>query len=139
MKPERYTIRIRPINNCEGYFITDTGDVYSILGKGNRNKNKITRPYRLKPRRTNTGYQRVYLRDKNNKRKDFYIHRLVDEAFLDNPENKPCINHLDADRSNNYIENLEWATVKGNTDYTMKMNHLKRNKSTGRYEPGDNL
>lgn len=51
---------------------------------------------------------------KNGKQKRFYVHRLMAQAFIPNPENKPQINHIDGDPSNNNIENLEWVTAKEN-------------------------
>ena len=63
----------------------------------------------LTPRKTKTGYLRVQLNGK-----DFYIHRLVGQAFIPNPENKETINHLDEDKSNNRVDNLQWATQSEN-------------------------
>lgn len=44
----------------------------------------------------------------------FRVHRLVAAAFIPNPENKPCIDHIDGDRANNHADNLRWVTVKEN-------------------------
>ena len=62
------------------------------------------------------GYEVVYF-SKNNINKCKKIHRLVAEAFIENPENKPCVNHIDGNKTNNKIENLEWVT------YTENMLH----------------
>lgn len=62
------------------------------------------------------GYKRVTL-CKDNKLKKFQIHRLVAIAFIENPENKPCINHKDENKANNNVDNLEWVTWKENTNY----------------------
>ena len=57
----------------------------------------------------NGGYRRVIL-CKDKKRKRFFIHRLVAEHFIPNPDNKRTVNHKDGNKLNNCVENLEWAT-----------------------------
>lgn len=69
---------------------------------------------------------------KTGRRVDRYIHRLVAEAFLENTENKRYVNHINCVRSDNTADNLEWVTAKENTDYTMAVGHVSRNK-TGQY------
>jgi hypothetical protein len=59
-------------------------------------------------------YQQVSLW-KNNKGKTLYVHRLVAEHFIQNPDNKPEVNHIDGDRQNNKVENLEWVTSSENS------------------------
>ena len=90
--------------------------------------------YEIKPRLTKTGYARVYLRnDHTNKRKDLYIHRLVAQYFIPNPDNKKYVNHINYIRNDNRVENLELCTAKENTDYTLSVNHIKRDINNGRY------
>jgi len=62
------------------------------------------------------GYLEVLL-TKNSVVKPKLIHRLVAEAFLDNPNNYPQVNHRDEDKSNNHVDNLEWCTPKYNANY----------------------
>lgn len=59
------------------------------------------------------GYLRVQLY-KNNKRRNLRVHRLVALAFIPNPDNKPKVNHIDGDPTNNVVSNLEWVTGEEN-------------------------
>lgn len=70
------------------------------------------------------GYRKVRLY-KDGKTKDIYLHRLVALAFIDNPSNKPDVNHLDNDPSNNHVDNLEWCTHSENMQYASKQGRLK--------------
>lgn len=68
-----------------------------------------------------------------NKRKDLYIHRLVAEYFIPNPDNKKYVNHINFIRNDNRVENLEWGTMKENNDITEKVGHVIRDTENGRY------
>ena len=70
----------------------------------------------LKPISTNNGYLRVSL-SKNSVNNTYFVHRLVAQAFILNPENKPEVNHIDGDKTNNKIENLEWCTRSENIQH----------------------
>lgn len=128
---------IKPIKDFDGYFISDDGKVYCNLGKGNRRNNKFISPYEIKPRLTRTGYVRVCCRQMStNICKDLYIHRLVAEYFIPNPENKKIVNHKNCKRNDNRVENLEWCSTKENINYAVLLGNLQRDKITGRFVSG---
>jgi len=77
------------------------------------------------PSKGKTGYLNVNLRNGYEKR--FYIHRLVAEAFIPNPENLPCINHRDEDKENNSIDNLEWCSHKYNNSHGTRIDRICAN------------
>lgn len=80
------------------------------------------------PRLNRYGYDVVDLY-KNGNRQTERIHRLVAEAFIPNPDNKPEVNHKDGNKRNNHISNLEWATKRENIDHAVK--HGLRTPSYG--------
>lgn len=63
------------------------------------------------------GYCEVSL-SKNGNKTHYRVHRLVAAAFIENPENKPHVNHIDSNRANNAIENLEWVTPAENVNHS---------------------
>lgn len=72
---------------------------------------------------------------KNGKRKNFYIHRLVAEAFIDNPEKKPVVNHKDYNTRNNDVNNLEWVTQKENIAHSI--NNMRGKKHNSKTNTGE--
>lgn len=80
----------------------------------------ITSGLELKQHKSKYGYMLVYLW-KNNKGKTYRAHRLVAEAFIPNPQNKPQVNHIDCDRTNNNVSNLEWVTNQENHDWSVRL------------------
>jgi hypothetical protein len=78
----------------------------------------------LGSRLSDRGYHTAVLYN-NGKPKSFRVHQLVAKAFIDNPFNKPHVNHLDGIKSNNFIDNLEWVTISENQKHAFK-NGLNR-------------
>lgn len=93
----------------------------SDLGRVRNKHNKRLKAIRC----TKTGYCITDLKE-NNKKSTKYIHRLVSEAFIPNPNDLPCINHKDENKSNNNVNNLEWCDVKYNNSYGSHINKIKR-------------
>ena len=106
----------KDIEGYEGlYQVSTCGNVKS-LPKVRRNGTGtyIQKERLLKPSNTSTGYKKVEL-CKDGKRKGFKVHRLVAIAFIPNPDNKPEVNHIDGNKINNNIDNLEWVTSSENS------------------------
>lgn len=98
-----YEHQRKPVKGYEGLYEVDIqGNVYSIVQTKSRRKRV------LKPYKTHEGYLKVNLYDSAGKCKKFLVHRLVAEAFIDNPEKLPEVNHIDCNHSNNTVDNLEW-------------------------------
>jgi len=78
------------------------------------------------------GY-RILVLCSNGKRSTKRVHRLVAEAFIPNPDNLPVLNHIDGDKTNNCVENLEWCDVSHNTKHAYKLGALcqKGEKNNG--------
>jgi len=93
-----------------GYRISDAGNVWS-------KRSKLI----LEPVSSGKKYLAVHLYLKNCP-KTCFIHRLVALHFIDNPDNKPTVNHKDKDKTNNCVSNLEWAT------YSEQNYHKYKNK-----------
>jgi hypothetical protein len=80
----------------------------------------------LKPIKDRYGYLIVCLFE-DGKRYYKKIHRLVATAFIENPENKPCIDHIDGQKENNVCSNLRWVTPKENTNNPLTLKNIKEN------------
>lgn len=101
--------------------VSDDGKIYTLdhsyLRKNGRLDNRKGK--QLRPSVDKYGYERVVL-TKNGIRKTYSVHKLVALAFIPNPENKTTINHIDGNKRNNNVSNLEWATEKENQNHKWK-------------------
>ena len=97
----------------EYYSITDDGKIFS---------KRSNRYLKLNPK--DNGY--IYI-ELNVGGQPYYkrVHRLVAEAFIPNPENKPYVNHIDGNKSNNNVSNLEWVTDSENAKHCIKLGLIK--------------
>jgi hypothetical protein len=121
----------KDIKGYEGlYQVSNIGRVKSLTHVTIR-KNGSNLPIReriLKPSTDKDGYLQVVLYN-SGKRKTIKVHRLVCEAFHENPENKSCVNHIDENKTNNEASNLEWSTVKENCNHGTRNTRSAKTKS----------
>lgn len=95
------------------YQASNYGNIRALhYGCRNKSNSLIIRKLTPTPNRDN-GYLRVNLVT-DGKDKRYYIHRLVATTFIPNPDNKPQVNHIDGDKTNNSVSNLEWVTISEN-------------------------
>lgn len=104
------------------YQVSNLGNVKRISNYKCVNK-KYLDNYTLKPLDNGKGYYRIKL-CKNNLSKRVMLHRIIAEAFIPNPNNYKTINHINGDKKDNRIENLEWCTQSQNVLHAFK-NGLK--------------
>lgn len=118
------------------YYVSEFGDVVSYIhGKVKHLKVFETKPKKNKKKRNKKkqGYLYVKLWI-DGKSKAAFLHRLVAQAYIPNPDNKPEVNHKNADKHDNYVSNLEWVTSKENKEHAKNNNLTKYSKGedTGR-------
>lgn len=120
----------KDIKGFEGvYQVSNVGHIRSLdrvetnaLGQNVKRKGKL-----LNPVPNSSGYLRVNLRHEG-KRQRLFVHRIVAEAFCinENPEINTIVNHIDNNYLNNSAKNLEWTTMKGNSQHALKCGRMKR-------------
>ena len=104
--------------------IPGTDGMYQISNSG-KVRSRVNGNWHLMSMHPNSqGYNRVQL--SYPKKRKAFVHRLVAEAFIPNPENLPIVNHKDFDPLNCRVDNLEWTTLQGNYDYSAKRGRYVR-------------
>ena len=112
-----------PIKGYEGlYEVSDKGRVRSL---------KFGKERILKPGKHPNGYFKVEL-CKNRERKQCFVHRLVSQTFIPNPDNLPEVNHKDEDKTNNSVINLEWCDRKYNCNYGTRNERVSEKNTNGK-------
>lgn len=131
------------IENLRGkYQVSDQGRVkrLSVYKCANGKIYELNKELIMTPFDNGGGYKVVSFTIQNSqgaKRKNFYVHRLVATAFIENPNNKPEVNHKNYNRGDNRSENLEWCTDKENSDYSIVHTTHPRSDTSGiRYKKG---
>ena len=125
----------KDIDGFENYQISNLGRIKSkerIVSNSCRTyvkKEEILKNHVMK-----SGYLAIVLRDKEQKKHLLKIHRLIAENFIPNPNNYTQVNHIDGNKANSAIENLEWCTPSQNTRHAIKSGLRRKctNKSTQR-------
>ena len=126
IKPFEFFIMLKDFSN---YKISNLGNVLNIT------TGKIMNQFKC-----NNGYMKIKLKNEYGERKNNLIHRLVLTSFVNNPDNKPCVDHIDNNKTNNKLENLRFATNQENNrnkkiakNNTTGVKGVTTNKSTGKY------
>lgn len=110
--------------DIEGYDgIYKVSNLGKVISTNQDNTGKL-----LTGRRTGKGYLSVAL-FKKSVRKNQLVHRLVAQTFIPNPENKPQVNHIDEDKTNNRVDNLEWVSAKENANHGSRNSRIHQNKA----------
>lgn len=104
----------KQISGYDRYFVSNYGRVKTTY----QGKEHILSPRNKYKNREGKAYYHVRL-SKDGKLKDFFIHRLVAIAFIPNPLNKATVNHIDGNKFNNNVNNLEWATIQEQHDHAI--------------------
>lgn len=132
----------KPVKDFEKYYmISNKGNLKSIIKRQYSFKDKKiieTKEEKYLKLTNDRGYEKIIL-SLNGKRYLKYIHRLVAEAFIPNPNNYKEVNHIDSDPSNNCVENLEWYDRKYNLNYMIKHQEEIKERNELRLEILENI
>jgi len=111
------------------YQVSNFGRIKSLNRIDSSNHRICEKILKLKKRKNYLGVDL----HKNGELRTYSVHRLVAQAFIPNPDNKPQVNHIDEDKYNNQVNNLEWCTVLYNNTYGTRMERQISSKNTPIY------
>ena len=115
----------KPVKGFEGlYEVSNMGNVRSVdkyLMFGNHYCLFKGKPKKASP--NSSSYLKINLY-KNDQEKNYLVHRLVANAFIPNPNNLPCIDHINTIKTDNRVENLRWCTHKENSNNPLTREHI---------------
>lgn len=111
------------VKGYDNYIVSDEGDIM------NKNTGRI-----LKPIHDSRGYCQLHLYQ-NGIRTTVMLHKIVADAFISNPENKPEVDHIDTDKDNNWVSNLQRVTRKENISNPLTLQHMRDNHPKGDTHP----
>ena len=104
---------------CKKYLISNTGEI----------KNKKTGRLMMGSKQNGYRFMTLFI-DKGTPKMNRLVHRMVAQTFLENPDNKPVVNHKDTNILNNHVDNLEWVTYKENMNTEETIKNLKKGKNS---------
>lgn len=123
----------KPVQGFESrYEVSNFGNVRSkdrVIYQRDAHGGMMYKHYKGKTvAQTDNGYGYNIVTFRNFRRVNFYVHRLVAEAFIENPNGYEVVNHIDFNKKNNRVDNLEWTTVAGNVRHSAhRMRHPREN------------
>ena len=120
----------KDIEGYEGlYQVSNFGRIKSLPRYHKTKSSYCSKERILKTIHNDRGYEMVGL-SKNWKKKKIFVHRLVAETFIENPNNYKQVNHInEMEKDNNTVENLEWCNCKYNCNYGTRNERIRRSKS----------
>lgn len=113
----------RDVKGLKGFYqISDRAAVKSLPRKIVTSHGVIRRVFGciLRPYKSRNGYLTVKIGTSQRDKKHYFIHKMIAKAFIPNPNNKKHINHIDGNKLNNKISNLEWCTLKENIQHAFR-------------------
>ena len=111
---------MKNIEGHEGYLVDTDGAVWST---------RLGYAKKLKLRKNKLGYMDIQF-SKNSHKQRHSVHRLIALTFIDNPNNYPCVNHIDGDKQNNKVENLEWCTHRHNNLHAVALGLVSKTRKS---------